>query len=368
MVVVGTSIPIDFPVEPYDCQVAYMEKVVEALSNGGNALLESPTGTGKTLCLLCASLAWQKRNVVTTQVPSDGKKTKTTARFRTIIYASRTHTQLSQVVSELKCTAYKNIKMTVLGSRDQLCIHPQLKKLKGASLNHACSRKSSSRSCSYKTNLDKYERGENGVPLVLDIEEMIRYGKDDSVCPYFGARKAADNAQLVLLPYNYLLDSSIRKSLPVSWAESIVIFDEAHNLEKSASDAASLTMKSSQIGTCIEELKTVLTILRKDGTTATSTAAPENSASQSTSSSASSSKGLGDVEGKIRTPSLHVAMQLLKALFELERRIDSIPLSMNSQLGYTPCNTLPGSWLMDTLEASGFLFADVSSILVYLPL
>ena len=49
-----------FPFTPYDCQTSYMQQVIKACSSQQNALLESPTGTGKTLSLLCASLAWLK--------------------------------------------------------------------------------------------------------------------------------------------------------------------------------------------------------------------------------------------------------------------------------------------------------------------
>ena len=49
---------IRFPYEPYDVQKVYMQKVLESLKSKSFALLESPTGTGKTLALLCASLAW----------------------------------------------------------------------------------------------------------------------------------------------------------------------------------------------------------------------------------------------------------------------------------------------------------------------
>lgn len=42
-----------------------------------------------------------------------------------IIYTSRTHSQLSQTIKELRNTAYAP-KMCVLGSRDQLCINPKV--------------------------------------------------------------------------------------------------------------------------------------------------------------------------------------------------------------------------------------------------
>lgn len=38
---------VKFPHQAYECQLVYMEKVIEALQEGRHALLESPTGTGK---------------------------------------------------------------------------------------------------------------------------------------------------------------------------------------------------------------------------------------------------------------------------------------------------------------------------------
>ena len=55
------GLEVYFPFKPYQCQVDFMTKVIKALNNGENALLESPTGTGKTLSLLCA-LAWLRES------------------------------------------------------------------------------------------------------------------------------------------------------------------------------------------------------------------------------------------------------------------------------------------------------------------
>ena len=84
-----------FPFSPYESQNEYMTKVIGAITRKENALLESPTGTGKTLLLLCSSLAWlrtEREKYQTGRVGSDAPD-----ELPKIIYCSRTHSQLAQV-------------------------------------------------------------------------------------------------------------------------------------------------------------------------------------------------------------------------------------------------------------------------------
>lgn len=45
-----------------------------------------------------------------------------------VIYASRTHSQLAQAMQEMKKTSYNGMKAAIIGSREQLCIHPDVVK------------------------------------------------------------------------------------------------------------------------------------------------------------------------------------------------------------------------------------------------
>ena len=57
------GVPVSFPVKAYPSQIAMMSKIITSLQKGRNCLLESPTGSGKSLALLCAALAWQKHEI-----------------------------------------------------------------------------------------------------------------------------------------------------------------------------------------------------------------------------------------------------------------------------------------------------------------
>ncbi|OWM78192.1 hypothetical protein CDL15_Pgr015011 [Punica granatum] len=344
------GVDVDFPFEAYDCQLVYMEKVIQSLQERCNALLESPTGTGKTLCLLCATLGWRKslgsfstgsmkgesQDQAFSQSQSDSNK------LPTIVYTSRTHSQLRQVIQELRRSNYRP-KMVVLGSREQLCIHEEVSSLRGRAQNSACHylcRKGAKRRCKHYFHVAEYMKSN---PYLgddpIDIEDLVNIGRKSGPCPYYLSRELHKSVDIIFAPYNYLIDNAYRKSLAVDWTNTVLIFDEAHNLESLCADAASFDLPSHLLTACISEAKNCI----------------DHSVSRREQSN-----------DKSRNPDNFAILRAL--LLKLEKRIMDVPIE-SKESGFTK----PGPYIYElfsdlniTHETASMLIATIEDAAVLL--
>ncbi|KAK1324898.1 hypothetical protein QJS10_CPA01g00247 [Acorus calamus] len=220
------GVPVEFPYKPYGSRLAFMGKVISTLDRTHrqghwHALLESPTGTGKSLSLLCSTLAWQRHYLsrmppqpdpridhdplingggflVEPEPPSrtvPGKVGQSqTASNETYVSrwvlnfifdngSRRTHSQISQVLHEYRKTSYR-APMEILASRKHYCTNKSI--------------------C----------------------------GKDsvDEEC--------------------YIIDPIVLRAMQVNIRGAIVILDEAHNMEDMARDAGSLDVEEEALHVC----------------------------------------------------------------------------------------------------------------------
>ena len=239
------GIEIYFPFIPYPAQIDYMKKVILTLKNRGNiSALESPTGTGKTLCLLCSVLGWKKyiQDIEEENI--------------NIYYCTRTVSQIKNVMKELQKTCYI-IKTSFLTSRKFSCVKfSKAERYESdiSKLNDLCESYRKDNYCEYyKTlknskipqydNLEDTEEIENIKSLediesikhikdIDDIEDLFVAGKKYKFCPYFyNLKKTESIAIITFMSYNYILNPIIRKRLKkVIHENSIIILDEAHNI------------------------------------------------------------------------------------------------------------------------------------------
>ncbi|XP_074144969.1 regulator of telomere elongation helicase 1 isoform X3 [Sminthopsis crassicaudata] len=276
------GVTVDFPFQPYKCQEDYMAKVLECLQKKVNGILESPTGTGKTLCLLCTTLAWREhfKDTITARKitermqgvelfpdrpmsswgnsATDGDTTAYYTDIPKIIYASRTHSQLSQVISELRSTTYRP-KVCVLGSREQLCINPEVRKIESNHIQiHVCRKKVSTHSCHFYNNVEEKSTEKELVTPILDIEDLVKGGNRHKVCPYYLSRTLKQQADIIFMPYNYLLDSKTRRAHNIDLKGTVVIFDEAHNVEKVCEESASFDLTPFDLASGLDAINQVL--------------------------------------------------------------------------------------------------------------
>lgn len=371
------------PFKPYDIQVKLMDAIYDAIENYKVGLFESPTGTGKTLSLICASMTWlrkfkkenpsfaQNEDIATEDssddepewvkkayeesimknkdrqafeyerrleeleksyktnlvlgLNNDSKRAKvsslkspseedefipddyysdsengvmTNDRHKLalevkqllerledrensaesnacpvkIFYSSRTHSQLNQFAHQLNLTRFessiRNIsertKFTPLASRKQLCINTKVSALNDpSSINDACKdlQQSSDKGCDFipklhnQSSLSVVSRfSDLSLTKIHDIEDLTTLGKALYICPYYSIRNSLPAAEVVTLPYQMLLEKTVRKSLNLSVDNSIVIIDEAHNLLDVISAMYSVSISLSEISEIIDSL------------------------------------------------------------------------------------------------------------------
>ncbi|KAF9911357.1 ATP-dependent DNA helicase chl1 [Linnemannia zychae] len=234
-----------------------------------------------------------------------------------IYYCSRTHSQLSQFVDELRKTSYgEHLHVISLGSRKSLCINDRFRKKASTKnshsaepvvnvnkLNDACldAQKSgtpSEQRCEFlhtpsfsssslgsgggvgglkldddpgpewwkKINGQEVSGDEkllefrdNTLARVRDIEELAQLGSELETCPYYGSRQTVRHCQLVTLPYNLLLHASTRESLKLVIKDNILLLDEAHNLINSLLQMHSISITLPQVTLARDQLKVYLT-------------------------------------------------------------------------------------------------------------
>ncbi|KAL7648131.1 UNVERIFIED_CONTAM: hypothetical protein RMT77_000032 [Armadillidium vulgare] len=255
---------------PYDFiypeQYSYMLDLKKALDAKGHCLLEMPSGTGKTISLLALIVAYLKF------FPQNLSK---------LIYCSRTIPEIEKVIEELrKLLKYiknetgetPNILGLAMASRRNLCIHPEVSKARdGKVVDSGChsltasyvrsraQRDDTIPQCDY---FEKFDLDGKEFPMPLgcyNLDDLREYGRKKGFCPYFVARHAILQANIVVYSYHYLLDPKIAEIVSKEMKkETCVVFDEAHNIDNTCVDSMSITINRR----VLDKAKTAVTNLQ----------------------------------------------------------------------------------------------------------
>ena len=65
----------------------------------------------------------------------------------------------------------------------------------------------------------------------------------------------AEGADIVFMPYNYVIDESIRFGLNKIFDNAVIIFDEAHNVISVGEESQSFNISSFKLTEAMEEMK-----------------------------------------------------------------------------------------------------------------
>ncbi len=239
-----------FPYEPRSVQKEIIKDIVTALDDNRHIVIESGTGTGKTIVSLASALDHAFRN------------------NKRILYLTRTISQSDQVMRELR--AIGNLRkvtgMTVTG-RGRSC--PLLRTMSNYETMHPsvlaslCEDHKKKGTCSFyqglKERIVEVENyAENALPT---SEELDKFCEEKNICPYEAKKSLLSTMKVVVAPYVHILSEDIRGgflgNLQSDGTNLVIIVDEAHNLIDAAREQESYTIKTALINAAIDEISTM---------------------------------------------------------------------------------------------------------------
>jgi DNA excision repair protein ERCC-2 len=244
-----------FPYNFRKFQKEIITTMTETVTKGTHLVLESGTGTGKTICALIGTLPYAL---------SKGKK---------IIYTTRTNAQQRQVIIELRAIRKKTINQDFFGmglqGRANMCLlarhDSELESGTSEELSRYCTQKKKktqakrSDGCHYYqpfiTDESKIDKAISWAKKTLPTaEDFIDYCEKYTICPYEANKQLVKIAAIVVVPYVYLFDRTIRNMLfdwlGVADEDAILIVDEAHNLPDYLRDSYSTYLSTYMLQSC----------------------------------------------------------------------------------------------------------------------
>ena len=238
-----------------------MQDISKALVQKIHLVFESGTGSGKTICALCSTLEFALAN------------------HKKIIYTTRTNAQQRQVIVELRAIRKKTGDAHIFGvgmqGRANMCLlardNPDMNVGTSEELSRFCSSQKKKAQTNKKgegcTYYRKYLHDQQAIEEVVDwtkkhlptAEEFIATCEKKAICPYEINKHLIQDAQLIVVPYIYVFDTSIRNMLfdwlSISGEDVILVVDEAHNLPNYLRDLFSAELSSYMLKSCISEAK-----------------------------------------------------------------------------------------------------------------
>ncbi|KAL1888379.1 ATP-dependent DNA helicase chl1 [Sporothrix stenoceras] len=203
-----------------------------------------------------------------------------------IYYTSRTHSQLTQFIAELRRPTFPSsmpsaqsakqadkhgdpsssssepIKHVPLSSRQRLCINPAVARLGSvAAINDRCAElqkpkkagdKEDAKGCKFIPSNNPggaLQFRDTTLATLPDIEDLYQLGSRLHVCPYYASRTAVPGAEIITLPYPLLLQKAAREALGIKLdrRNSIVIVDEAHNIMDAVASVHAAALRLSEL-------------------------------------------------------------------------------------------------------------------------